>query len=50
VRSEARVDSTVEEGFEVVEAEPEWEKMFFSPRNRAVLGVVNGSIVVNYFK
>jgi hypothetical protein len=49
-RAEAWADTTVEDGFEVVEAAPEWEKMYFSARNGAVLGVVNGSIVVNYFK
>jgi hypothetical protein len=49
-RVEAWEDTTVEDGFEVVEAAPEWKKMYFSPRNGAVLGVVNGSIVVSHFK
>ncbi|KAF7368292.1 hypothetical protein MVEN_00150400 [Mycena venus] len=46
VRAEARTRG----GFNVVKADPGWEKMHFSSSNSAVLGVANGSVTVRYYK
>ncbi|KAJ7732931.1 hypothetical protein DFH07DRAFT_1065505 [Mycena maculata] len=37
-------------GSSVLEADPGWERMHFSPLNGAVLGVVDGSVIVRYYQ